>query len=66
MHERTAADWPQLEKAFAEARTRCQAVMVDAAALVERCRSAKIRRAADRDRTSPVVRKPHGRGTPSG
>ena len=48
IRERLAEGRPQLNKAFAAARLRCEAVMLDAVATVERCRSAQLRRATHR------------------
>jgi hypothetical protein len=48
LRERVAEGRPQLTKAFADARMRCEAVMLDAVATLERCRAAKSRREAHR------------------
>jgi hypothetical protein len=61
LRERVAEGRPQLTKAFAEARMRCAAVMLDAVATLERCRAAKIRREAHRksDEVSGISRPDH-------
>jgi hypothetical protein len=46
--ERVLAERMQLTKILTDARLRCQAVMLDSVATLERCRSARDRRAAQR------------------
>jgi hypothetical protein len=46
IRERLAADRPQLSKALVAAHMRCEAVLLDAIATLQRCRAAQVRRAA--------------------
>jgi hypothetical protein len=66
IRERLAADRPHLKKALIAAHMRCEAVVLDAIATLERCRAAQLRRAAHRHGNNDSTHSARQRGNGTG